>query len=49
MANKKSASRSGGKPDKINREERHRRTVNIIFLVICGLMILSLIITAVAK
>jgi len=49
MANKKSLQKSGPKPEKMNREARRRRTANIVFLIICGLMILSLIITAVAK
>ncbi len=49
MPKKKTSSKAGGKPERMSREARHRRTVNVIFLAFCVLMILSLIITAFAK
>ena len=49
MSNKKSSGRKTSKPEKVNRELRRQRTLNIIFLIFCAIMILSLIISAVAK
>ncbi len=44
MSSKKSA-----RPEKMSREARRARTLNVIFLVICAIMILSLLISAVAR
>jgi hypothetical protein len=49
MPKKKSNDKAQAKPGKMNREARHRRTANIIFLVICGILIASMLLTAIVK
>jgi predicted nucleic acid-binding Zn ribbon protein len=49
MATKKSTSKTTTKSGKMSRDVRRMRTINIIFLVISALLILSMILAAVAK
>jgi predicted nucleic acid-binding Zn ribbon protein len=50
MAEKKSTKgKADSKPVKVNREARRVRTMNIIFLVITAILILSMILAAVGR
>jgi hypothetical protein len=49
MPNKKSNDKARAKPGKVNREVRRRKTANIVFLVLCAILILSMLLAAVVK
>ncbi len=49
MATGKGTNKTSMKSGKMNRDVRRVRTMNIIFLVICAILILSMLLAAVAK